>query len=71
MSLYHVQSNEEIFFVEAQSYEAALEIWKKHIRKENFRVPFDETDELKGFDEPESIAIVTDQPVLRTAPTKK
>ncbi len=52
MKLYHVQYDHESYYVEAPSLPAAVETWKRHVAYD-------------GTEEPESIALIHDEPVIR------
>lgn len=57
MSLYQVQFDGEQYFVEAESFAAAIEAWKDDWRQEG------EYDD----EEPESVALLSDKHVIRAA----
>lgn len=58
MKLYHVQFDGSSFWIEAESFAAAIEAWKAHVKVlwEN---------DYDGTEEPESAHLVHDEPVIR------
>jgi len=61
MNLYHVRSSKydgQSFWIEAESFAAALETWKAHVK-----VLWD--SDYMETDQPESVHLVHDEPVIR------
>lgn len=58
MNLYHVQYDGQSFWVEAESFGRAVELWTVHVK-----VSWD-TDYM-DTDQPESVHLVHDEPVIR------
>lgn len=56
MSLYLFLADDESFYVEANSIVLALDAWRKYLQKEDCGT---------GTEEPESIACVANEPVIR------
>jgi len=56
--LYHVQFDNESYYVEAPSFALAIEAWKRHVAA-LWGADYD------GTEEPESVALVHDEPVIR------
>ena len=60
MNLYHVQWDGGSRYVEAATFGDAVKLWREAMRDEW-------GDDLRPDDEPDSVALVDDQPVLRAA----
>lgn len=58
MNLYHIQFDGESYYVEAANLAQAVELWKTHLQKEW-------GDDYNGTEEPESVALVHDEAVIR------
>lgn len=58
MKLYHVQFDGQSYYVEAASFGDAVKAWKLHVK-----VVWG--DDFDDADEPESVALVHDEPVIR------
>lgn len=58
MKLYHVQFDGTSFWIEAQSFADAVGLWKAHV----FGLWESDYD---GTEEPESVHLVHDEPVIR------
>lgn len=58
MNLYQVQFDSETWFVEAESFAAAIELWKE-------RAAIEWGDNYSQEDEPESVALVHDDGCVR------
>jgi len=60
MKLYHVQFDGASFFIEAENYADAVAIWKAHVKVlwEN---------DYDGTEEPESVHLIHDEPVIKSA----
>ncbi len=57
MNLYLIHYDGEPYYVEAPSLEEASDLWKLHVKKE--------WEEAYNNEEPESIALMHDYPVIR------
>jgi len=64
MNLYHIQYDNQSYWVEAAKLAEAVEVWKLHVK----RLWGDEYDDTE---EPESIALVNDEPVIRAEDFEK
>ena len=60
MNLYHIQYDGQPFYVEAPSLGAAVLAWRDHVKAEW-------GSDYDGTEEPESIALIHHQPVIRAA----
>jgi len=65
VSLYHAQFDGESYYIEARNFHGAIDTWKRHVAKawgQNF----------DGTEEPESVALIHEEAVLREseAPTE-
>lgn len=60
MLLYLVQFDAQDYYVEAPDFPAAIELWKVHVAKLW-------GDDYDGTEQPESVALVHDEPVVRVA----
>lgn len=58
MNLYHVQFDSQTYYVEAGSFADAIILWGRHVS-----VLWG--DDYDGTEEPESVALVHDEPVIR------
>ena len=58
MKLYMIQFDGQRDYVEAESYGAALKAWHAHMMIE-------QAPDWDGTEEPESVALVHDEPVIR------
>lgn len=58
MKLYHIQYDSVSFWVEAESFAKAVEVWKAHVK-----VLWDK--DYMETDEPESVHLVHDEAVIR------
>ena len=56
--LYHVQYDGQSYWIEAVSFAEAVELWKRHVR-----VLW--AQDYDGSEEPESVHLVHDEPVIR------
>ncbi len=61
MKLYHVQYDSVSYWVEAASFAAAVEQWKRYVAQE-WGTDYD------GTEEPESVALIHDEPVIHPPP---
>lgn len=59
MNLYLVQYDSQYYYVEAPGFSEAIDLWKGHVKKLW-------GDEYDGTEQPESVAHVHDEPVVRT-----
>lgn len=58
MKLFHVQFDGQSYWVEAPNFPVAIELWKRHVAVA-WGTDYD------GDEEPESVALVHDEPVIR------
>lgn len=58
MKLYHVQFDSQSYWIEAKSFADAVAKWKAHVKALW-------GEEYSATDEPESVALVHDEPVIR------
>jgi hypothetical protein len=58
MNLYHVQYDSQSFWVEAETFGQAVDLWKAHVK-----VLWDQ--DYMDTDQPESVHLVHDEPVIR------
>lgn len=58
MKLYQIMFDGEARFVEAESFAAAIEVWKQ-VKAIEWGEDYD------GTEEPESVSLMSDEPVLR------
>lgn len=58
MNLYHMQYEHESYYVEAPSLRTAVDAWRKHVKKLW-------QGDWTGDEEPESIALVHEEAVIR------
>lgn len=58
MKLYMVQFDGQQYYIEAESFRKAIEAWRRHVA-----VLWEE--DYEGTEEPESVALVHDDPVIR------
>lgn len=56
--LYHVQFDHQSYWIEAVSFAKAVEAWRKHVAKLW-------GDDYQETDEPDSVHLVHDEPVIR------
>ena len=63
IKLYHVQFDWQSYWIEADSFANAVTVWKDHV-KELWGTEYD------GSEEPESVHLVHNEPVLRMWPKK-
>ena len=63
MKLYHVQFDGQSYWIEADSFANAVLVWKDHVRQV-WGVDYD------GTEEPESVHLVHDEPVLKMWPKR-
>lgn len=59
MNLYQVLYDSQHYYVEAESFPAAIDLWKAHVAK-----VWD--DDFDGYEEPESVALIHDGEVIRS-----
>ena len=60
MNLYHVQYDDQPYYVEAPSFAAAIVAWRTHVADEW-------GDDFEGTEEPESVAVIHDRAVIRAS----
>ena len=60
MSLYHVQFDHESYYVEAPTFGGAVAAWRTHVAK-LWGCTYE------GTEEPESVALLHEDPVIRAA----
>ncbi len=58
MSLYNVQYDGESYYVESPSFQGAISEWQRHCKDEDILVDNDI--------EPESVHLISDEPVIRS-----
>ena len=58
MRLYKILYDGEQYFVEAISFPQAIDVWKRHV-KDAWGADYD------GTEEPESVELLSEEPVLR------
>lgn len=61
MNLYHVQFDGQSYWVEAGDFGTAVILWKGHV-KDLWGEDYD------GTEQPDSVHLVHDEPVIRSAP---
>jgi hypothetical protein len=58
MSLYHIQFDNQPYWVEAENYGKAITAWRQHVAV-LWGTDYD------GTEEPQSVALIHDEPVIR------
>lgn len=58
MKLYQIAFDSINYFVEASSFGEAIAAWKAHVKQ-------DWGDSYTGIEEPDSVALIYDEPVIR------
>jgi len=58
VKLYHIQFDGESYWVEAPTFRGAIEAWKVEVRERW-------GDDFQDTDEPDSVHLVHDEPVIR------
>ena len=58
MNLYLIQFDSQPYYVEAEDFPAAIEVWKVHVAHLW-------GDDYDGTEQPESVSLVHDEPVVR------
>lgn len=58
MKLYHVQFDSQSYWIEAENFGTAVALWGRHVAK-------DWGPEYEGTEEPDSVHLVHDGPVIR------
>ena len=58
MNLYHIQFDGQSWWIEARNFQGAIDAWTREVAKEW-------GEDFDGTEQPESVALVHDGPVIR------